>query len=353
MSNESSGVQELDARVATPAVRRWLLWVWALIFAMVLVGGITRLTGSGLSITEWRPLMGAIPPSTDAEWLEVFGKYQQSPQYRDVNHWMALGDFKRIFLWEYLHRLLGRLIGAAVLLPWLYFSWRRRLPRVLALQTLGVFALGGLQGLLGWYMVQSGLVDEPRVSHYRLAAHLLLAFATGQLVLFLALDRGSSGQRSQRMRGAHLGPIWTLLALLVVQVVYGAFMAGTHAGYYSSTFPDMNGRYLPGAFFTGSSAMRDALDSPLAIHYLHRSFAWLVLGYAIGLWVYLRRTEPRVVVGRAAFLVAAAAFVQLNLGALTVVSRVAPPWAIAHQGMAYLLVSSVVLLLHRARGSGR
>jgi cytochrome c oxidase assembly protein subunit 15 len=264
---------------------------------------------------------------------------------------MALADFKRIFFWEYLHRLLGRLVGATVLLPWLYFLWRKLLPRPLSLQIVGLFALGGLQGLLGWYMVQSGLVNEPRVSHYRLAAHLLLAFATGQLVLWLALEAARPRDPARRLGGARLVGIGGLLALLVLQVVYGAFMAGTHAGYYSSTFPDMNGRYSPAAFFTGSSPWHDALSSPLAIHYLHRSFAWLVLGYAIALCVYLRRKAPRRAVGRAALLVAIVAFVQLNLGAITVLSRVALPWAIAHQAVAYLLTSSAVVLLHRALGS--
>jgi cytochrome c oxidase assembly protein subunit 15 len=277
--------------------------------------------------------------------------YQQSPQYRDVNHWMALADFKRIFFWEYVHRVMGRLTGALVLLPWLYFVWRKRLSRALTLQTLGVFALGGLQGLLGWYMVQSGLVDEPGVSPYRLTAHLLLAFATGQLVLWLALDGRSPRRPSYRVRGAHLAMVWALLALLALQVAYGGLMAGTHAGYYASTFPDMNGGYSPRPFFTGASWWQDAFGSPLAIHYLHRCLAWLVLCYAIGLSVYLRSREARTAVRRAAVWVAATAFVQLNLGAFTVVSRVAIPWAIAHQGMAYLLVSSALVLLHRALGS--
>jgi cytochrome c oxidase assembly protein subunit 15 len=336
---------------AAPSVQRWLFAVWAAILVMVLLGGITRLTGSGLSITEWQPLMGALPPLHEADWLEVFAKYQQSPQFRQVNHAMALSDFKAIFFWEYLHRLVGRLIGAAVLVPWLYFLWRKRLARALAWKVLGVFALGGLQGLLGWYMVQSGLVDEPRVSHFRLAAHLVLAFATGQVVLWLALDARAPRAPERRVRRAFRIAICALLGLLALQVVYGAFMAGTHAGYYYSSFPDMNGRYSPAPFFTGRSVLEDAASNPSAIHYLHRALAWLLLVLAITTWVYLRRAEPRVAVGRAAALVAGIAFLQLNLGALTVVTRVALPMAVAHQGVAYLLVSSAVLLLHRALGS--
>lgn len=342
---------EATARLSAPkAVRRWLLLVWALILVMVLVGGITRLTGSGLSITEWRPLMGAIPPLTEADWLELFAKYKRSPEYRELNHWMALADFKRIFFWEYVHRLAGRLVGVAVLVPWLYFLWRKLLPPRLSLGISIALALGGLQGLLGWLMVQSGLSAEPRVSHYRLAAHLLLAFGTGQWVLWLALESTGTPRLTHRASRMRFG-VFAFLLVLGLQVVYGAFMAGTHAGYYSATFPDMNGGYSPQAFFTGRSWLHDAVASPLAIHYLHRAFGWLVLCYAIGLAVYFQRIESGAV-GRAAWLVAAAAFVQLNLGAFTVVTRVGLPWAVAHQSMAYLLASSAVLLLHRARHSG-
>jgi cytochrome c oxidase assembly protein subunit 15 len=334
-----------------PAVRRWLLCVWALVLCMVVVGGITRLTGSGLSIVEWKPVAGAIPPLTDIDWNAAFDAYKASPQFRDVNRWMALGDFKRIFLWEYAHRLLGRAIGVVVLLPWIFFWRRGRLSRALARKTAGLFVLGGLQGFLGWYMVQSGLVHEPRVSHYRLAAHLSLAFATGALVLWLALDGMFVRNPERRLAPARLAAVYGLLALFALQVVYGAFMAGTHAGYYYTTFPDLNGTFLPGPSFTGTSWLLDALNSPTAIHYLHRFLGWLVLSYTIGIWVYFRRVEPRPQLWRAAAWVAWLALVQLNLGALTVVQRVALPLAVAHQALAYLFLSSLVLLLHRSLGS--
>jgi cytochrome c oxidase assembly protein subunit 15 len=228
---------------------------------------------------------------------------------------------------------------------------RRMLPSPLAWKTFGLLGLGALQGALGWYMVKSGLIDEPRVSHYRLAAHLLLAFATGAVVLWLALDgrspgRGPAASDAPR-RHASLG--WIMIALLLLQTLYGAFMAGTRAGYYYATFPDMDGRYLPGSFFSGPSWLADALASPPAIHWLHRFLGWLTLCYAIGLWAFLRRVEPRAEVKRAAGLLAAAAFVQFNLGALTVLSRVAPALAVAHQVIAYLMLSSAVFLLYRVR----
>jgi cytochrome c oxidase assembly protein subunit 15 len=295
--------------------------------------------------------MGAIPPLTEADWLAVWSKYQHSPQYQQVNHWMALGDFKRIFFWEYVHRLLGRAIGLVVLVPWIYFVLKRRMPRALAWKTLGLFILGGLQGLLGWYMVASGLVDEPRVSHFRLAAHLLLAFATGQFTLWLALDAYVPRQPARALRGGRVWAIAGALVLLGLQVCYGAFMAGTHAGYYAASFPDMNGQYLPGAFFTGPSILADALNNPSAIHYLHRLFGWSLLAGTIGIWAYLRGVRTRAAVVSAALIVAVLTFAQFNLGALTVLQHVQLRFAIAHQALAYLLVSSAVLLLHRALGS--
>jgi cytochrome c oxidase assembly protein subunit 15 len=348
VSNQDAGSLRDPAllRPNNDAVRRWLLAIWALIMAMVVLGGITRLTGSGLSIVEWQPVAGAWPPLGEHDWQVLFDKYRASPQFREVNAWMALGDFKRIFFWEYLHRLVGRLVGVAVLLPWLYFLWRRALPRPLALKTLGLFGLGGLQGLLGWYMVQSGLWDEPRVSHFRLAAHLLLAFVTGQLVLWLALDQSVPRRSSGHARPAYLAALWAFIALLALQVVYGAFMAGTHAGYYFATFPDMHGEYLPGRFFSGDSPWRSALQSPIAIHYLHRLFGFALLSLAIGIFVFLR--DARDGVRGAAGLALALTFLQFNLGAFTVVRRMELPWAAAHQACAYLVFSSAVLLLHRA-----
>lgn len=332
---------------ADAAVRRWLFAVWALVLAMVVVGGITRLTGSGLSIVEWRPVTGILPPLSEHDWQAQFALYKSSPQFRDVNHWMSLADFKRIFFWEYVHRLLGRLIGFAVLVPFAVFALQRKLPAALMKRIAAVFVLGGLQGALGWYMVKSGLIDEPRVSHYRLAAHLLLAFTTGVLVLWIALDlRPASATAARVPRMARVAG-FGLLALILLQCMYGAFMAGTHAGYYASTFPDMNGRFAPGPFFTGPSALHDAFTSPLAIHWLHRALGWLLLGYALALFAWLRASGQAPRIRRAAGLVALAAFLQLNLGGLVVVSRVALPLAVTHQALAYLVLSSAIVLLHR------
>ncbi len=340
-------------QTASTAVRVWLWSVWASVLGMVLVGGITRLTGSGLSMVEWHPLMGALPPLDEAAWRQVFDQYKRSPQFEQVNSWMTLSDFKRIFFWEYLHRLAGRLVGLLAFLPWLYLLLRGRLSASLARRTFAAIVLGGMQGVLGWYMVQSGLVDEPRVSHFRLAAHLLLAFGVGMWVLWVTLD----ATRSRRQDALSAGPVrafvLAFIALLLLQTAYGAFMAGTRAGYYYGTFPDMAGHFGPGPFFRGESVLDDAVNSPSAIHYLHRLLGWLTFFFGIFLWFYVRRVDPRPAVRRAGAAVGALVFVQLNLGALTVIKRVAIPWAVAHQGMAYLLLSATIVLLHRAMGSGR
>jgi len=331
------------------AVRGWLLTLWALVLVMVMIGGITRLTGSGLSIVEWRPIAGILPPIGDAAWQEAFAAYQQSPQFRQQNHWMTLGDFRQIFFWEYVHRLFGRLLGFGLVLPWLYFVWRRLISAPVARRTSSVLLLGGLQGLVGWLMVKSGLANEPRVSHYRLALHLLLGVGVGQWILWLALDllapRAPQFALATGSRRAVLG----LIPLLCLQLVYGAFMAGTRAGYLSATFPDINGHYAPQAFFSSGSFWRDALDNPFSIHYLHRVLALAILTYVVALVFALRRA--RVEVRAAAYLLLAVTLGQIALGALSVVLHLPLAVAVAHQGAAYVSCSAAVLLVHAALGA--
>lgn len=342
------------------SVQRWLLCVWALVFAMVIVGGITRLTGSGLSITRWQPITGILPPLSEEAWRAELAHYQASPEFREVNAWMQLADFKRIYFWEYVHRLLGRLIGFAVLIPWLVLLARKRLSRPLVWKTAGVFVLGGLQGALGWYMVQSGLIDEPRVSHFRLAAHLLLAFLVGQLVLWLALGEGAlGGARAaadgdrDRVHRRIARATWILIAFLALQTLYGAFMAGLRAGYYYGTFPDMNGRFAPTPFFKAATLAQNLLSYPPAIHWIHRALGFAVLGGATALLIYVLRLRALPEVRRAAAWLAIAVFAQLNLGAITVLTRVRIGWAVAHQGLAYLLLSAATVLLFRALRAAR
>jgi cytochrome c oxidase assembly protein subunit 15 len=338
-------------RVTVPlghrALRGWLLWLWAAVLVMVMIGGITRLTGSGLSIVEWRPVTGLVPPLSDAAWQRAFDGYRSSPQFVHQNNWMALTDFKRIYFWEYVHRLWGRLLGFATLVPWLYFLWRRRMSREVALRTLSIVVLGGLQGAVGWLMVKSGLVDEPRVSHYRLAVHLLLGIGIGQWILWQALELHSPRQPALRATSRLRVACLFVLPLVALQVVYGAFMAGLHAGYVAATFPDMNGHYAPQVFFTGLPG-RDFFDNPMAIHWLHRALALALLIYACVLSSQVRRRSLEV--RAAAYLLLAATLGQAALGALTVVLRVPVGVAVAHQAGAYVLCSAAVLLVHAALG---
>lgn len=330
------------------AVVVWLIAVYVMVFLMVLIGGITRLTGSGLSMVEWRPLMGAIPPLSEEAWVEVFEEYKAFPQYQKVNGWMDLAAFKKIFFWEYIHRLWGRLIGVAVFVPWLYFLAKKKLTEKTKVGALIAIALGGAQGVLGWYMVKSGLVDVPAVSHFRLAAHLLLALVVSQWLLWLILDLVAPWRASAPPLPGGRSLPRALLALLYLQITYGAFVAGMRAGFMSSTFPDMNGEYLPGAFFTSASLLNDLLHSPLAIHYTHRALGTLALLSFIGAGVFLSRAtsskSDRLLAQSLIYMV----MLQFALGVITVVFSVPVPWAVAHQGGGVILLGLATALLHRA-----
>lgn len=333
-----SAVRALDP---DNAVRRWLLGLWLFVFLMVAIGGITRLTGSGLSIVEWRPVTGALPPLDDAQWHATFDAYRQSPQFRAVNPWMDLGAFKRIYFWEYVHRLVARLIGVAFLLPWLYFVATRKLRGAAVGRTAALFVLGGLQGAIGWYMVKSGLLGAPSVSHFRLAMHLLLALVVGMWSLWQALELvpARATFTLPRARLAAVG----FVALLGLQIAYGAFMAGTHAGYMYTTFPDMNGHYLPsGLLATGSLVNALAVD-PVGIHYVHRVLGFLVLGCAFWLSWSLRSCVGLRWLARA---LPVATAVQFSLGALAVVMKMPLLVAALHQLGAYVLCSIAVALCH-------
>ncbi|MFT7521143.1 MAG: cytochrome c oxidase assembly protein subunit 15, partial [Kiritimatiellia bacterium] len=330
-------------------VKIWLLTVFTMVLLMTLIGGITRLTGSGLSMVQWHPLMGAIPPIGEAAWLDVFAKYQQTPQYQQVNDWMTLADFQRIFFWEYLHRLFGRTIGIVVLVPWVVLIAMRRIDLRLGLKTLVMFVLGGLQGLLGWYMVKSGLVDAPHVSHFRLAAHLLLAFAVAQYVLWIYF--GLTPGRGQRVAGGLIVGAWSLVCLVVVQVVWGAFMAGLRAGHMSATFPQMNGQWLPGAFVDAELGwMISTVSAPMMVHWVHRAVAWILLLAFAGFAAWALRAAPYRLRFPTLVLTALVAL-QFGLGVATVMLHVPIVIAVAHQGVALLLLSSLTWWLMRARSS--
>jgi cytochrome c oxidase assembly protein subunit 15 len=312
-------------------IAAWLLLCAAMVCAIVVVGGVTRLTRSGLSIVEWQPLIGAIPPLSEAHWQELFDKYRATPEYKLVNFAMDLDGFKRIFWWEYIHRLLGRLVGLVYLLPFLWFLAKRQIERPLAWKLWGVFALGALQGGLGWLMVKSGLVDDPKVSHFRLTAHLGVALAIISAQLWIALDLLRPGT------GRHHRLAVALAALVFLMALSGAMVAGLRAGYAYNTFPLMNGHLIPPEVLMLEPWWRNFEYNMATVQLVHRAFFWLLLVLVPLAWWRSR--------GRASAHALLAAFVlQASLGISTLLLGVPVALAVAHQAGAVLFL--VVALVH-------
>jgi cytochrome c oxidase assembly protein subunit 15 len=320
-----------------------------MIFLMVLIGGATRLTESGLSITEWQPITGAVPPLDEAAWTREFERYQAIPQYRAIHAGMTLGEFKTIFLWEYAHRLWGRLIGAAFLGPFLWFLWRRSIPWSLAPKLAGIFLLGGLQGALGWYMVESGLADRIEVSQYRLAAHLAAALLIYLVTLWVALDLLPSQvigpPAPMRLRRA----IGALLALAFLTALAGAFVAGLRGGLDYNTFPLMNGYVVAPDYAQLSPWYRNAFENPVAAQFDHRVLAELTWLAAAALWLYARRLGLARPLLRALDSVLLIATLQAALGIATLLLAVPIAVALLHQAGALLLLTALLVARHRAR----
>ncbi|HWD58499.1 MAG TPA: COX15/CtaA family protein [Stellaceae bacterium] len=349
------------ARRDTRPVAIWLLVCCAMIFAMVVIGGITRLTWSGLSITEWRPVTGIVPPLSAADWQGEFAKYQQTSQYRLLNAGMSLGDFKTIFLWEYLHRLWGRLIGFVYLLPFLYFLARGRIPRRLAWPLAGIFALGLAQGGLGWYMVESGLANRIEVSQYRLTAHLVLALVIYAATLWTALGllSGPRPSRPHQTQNAGETPAvqiggWrrgaeAVLALVSLTIVAGGFTAGLNAGLIYNTFPLMGGSFVPGDYAALSPFLRNWFENAAAVQFDHRLLAMTTVSAAVLLWLAGQLVSLPRPVRLALHALGLAALVQLSLGISTLLLAVPIPLAAAHQAGAVLLLTAAIVLRQRLR----
>jgi cytochrome c oxidase assembly protein subunit 15 len=330
------------------SVRAWVVSLCALIVLMVAVGGITRLTGSGLSIVDWKPLMGAIPPLNDAEWNDVYTRYQNSPQGQTLNAGMSLEQFKDIFFWEYIHRLLGRLIGAAFFFPWLFFLVCGKLKGALAKRLLVAFFLGGLQGALGWYMVKSGLVNQPYVSHIRLAAHLTLALLVLCYLYWVLLVESGAQTRAKVSRAIKFA-VTGALALLSLQIVYGAFVAGTKAGYAYPTFPKMHDHWLPPEAFQYGSIALDLIESSAMVQFVHRTLGWTLLLSLIGLRFWVGREKPSL--KSSMNWVLGLVVAQFCLGIATVLFHVPITIAVAHQICACFLLLSLVRVNYLARFS--
>ncbi|MBV9016404.1 MAG: COX15/CtaA family protein [Alphaproteobacteria bacterium] len=339
---------ERDSRAAAPTLRPvavWLLGCCAMIFAMVVIGGITRLTLSGLSITEWQPVTGILPPLSGADWAAEFEKYRQIPQYRLMNTGMSLADFQTIFWWEYVHRLWGRLIGVAYLLPFLYFLARGRIPRRLAWPLAGLFGLGAAQGALGWYMVESGLADRVDVSQYRLVAHLVLALAIYATTLWIALGllfKPESAATAPRWRRAGEA----LIALVALTIAAGGFTAGLHAGLTYNTFPLMDGRFVPAGYDQLQPFVRNWFENVAAVQFDHRLLAMTTAGAIVLLWLAGRRAALPDRGRLALHALLAATAVQFLLGISTLLLVVPIPLAAAHQAGAVLLLTAAIVFRH-------
>ena len=348
LASTRQGVAERSTR----PVAIWLLACCAMIFAMVVIGGITRLTWSGLSITEWQPVTGAVPPLSAADWQAEFAKYQQTPQYRLLNAGMSLADFKTIYLWEYVHRLWGRLIGFVYLLPFLYFLARGRIPRCLTWPLAGIFALGAAQGALGWWMVKSGLADRIEVSQYRLTAHLALALVIYAATLWTAL--GLLAPTPLADSGSHGGVPWrraaeAILCLVGLTIVAGGFVAGLNAGLIYNTFPLMDGRIVPADYAQLSPLVRNWFENVAAVQFDHRLLAETTVVSVIALWLAGRRAALPAPARHALHTLLAIALLQLSLGISTLLLVVPIPLAAAHQAGAVLLLTAALVLRHRLR----
>jgi cytochrome c oxidase assembly protein subunit 15 len=339
-----TGATRADER----AIGRWLaLWA-AMTGILVLIGGATRLTESGLSITEWQPFTGIIPPIGDTQWTAEFTKYQQIPQYQLLNHAMSLAEFKTIFLWEYIHRLWGRLLGVVLVLIWVVN--RRRITKNIWPRLLGLLVLLGLQGALGWWMVMSGLSVRTSVSQYRLAAHLLTALALYAFTVWTAAELIEP--RGMRARGADKKMSASILALALfvpLTAASGAFVAGLHAGKIYNTFPMMGAGMIPPEYGQLEPYWRNFFENPAAVQFNHRLIATTTFILAICVWFFARASANARVV-RASRWVLAAALLQVTLGISTLLASVPVPLGIAHQAGAVLLLTASLLALH-ANGS--
>lgn len=339
------------------AIIIWLLTGCLLIAAMVVIGGITRLTGSGLSITEWKLIHGTIPPLNEKEWMEEFDSYKAIPQYKLLNYNFSLDDFKQIYFWEYFHRLLGRFIGIVFLFPFLFFWIKKQFSKSMMKKMLLLFCLGGLQGFLGWFMVKSGLSERTSVSHYRLAIHLVSAFITFGATFYVALDFIFPMRRSYDIHLKKLYKLsWITMSVLLLQIVYGAFVAGLKAGRIFNSFPKMDDDWISASVFMSiqKSGMIAFADAMPVIQFVHRYVAYAVVIMFLILYVTTKKMNTARLgkllypeVEKTLWLLPFLVLVQFLLGVFTLLYGV-PVWlGVVHQAMAFLLFGMMVFIIHR------
>ncbi len=318
----------------------WLIFCSAVVFGMIMLGGATRLTHSGLSMVEWKPLVGIIPPLSEAEWINVFEKYKQFPEYQKINLGMDLEGFKSIFMYEYLHRVLGRLIGVFFFVPFVYFAIRGRIRKGLMPKLVIMFFLGGLQGLLGWYMVKSGLVNDPHVSQYRLTAHLGAAVLIYGYMLWVAFDLLLPADREHNQRAAKYAP-WSLalVGLVYLMILSGGLVAGTRAGLAYSTWPLMGSSFIPTGLYSNWLAIFEDITT---IQFNHRMFAYLLLVLISSFCWQVYKSRVSVESTRGAALLMIALLVQVVLGITTLLLHVPVVVAVAHQGGAVVTFTAAL-----------
>ena len=323
----------------TPIVY-WLLTCCLLVFTIVIVGAITRLTDSGLSMVEWRPLLGVLPPVNEEEWNRVYELYKASPEFEKKHFWMNLHDFKQIFFWEWFHRLLGRTIGLVYALPLLFFATTKQIPKGYGLKFLGLLALGGSQGLMGWYMVKSGLVDDPYVSHYRLAAHLGLAFLLFSLLLWCALSIRAKYETTSKALRRHT---WAVLSILILTIFWGAYVAGLDAGLiYNESFPKMGGSWLPPDINQLEPFLLNFLETPSGVQFTHRWLAIITVLATLSLCIHAYKKDIHHWSNYALGIVV---LMQFALGLLTLFTKVHLPIAVLHQSGALILLGLMIVNL--------
>ena len=330
----------------------WLLVCCAAIFAMIILGGVTRLTGSGLSMVQWEPIMGVLPPLSQAAWEETFLLYQQFPEYQLKNFAMSLGEFKSIFWFEYGHRLLGRSIGIIFLLPFLFFLVKGQINRALTPKLIAMFVLGGLQGLMGWYMVKSGLVNDPHVSQYRLTAHLALAIVIYAYMFWVALDLlYPNVDDSVKNANRKLGQLSLIITVIIfITALSGGFVAGTRAGFAFNTFPLMDGRLIPVGLFELSPAWRNFFENIVTVQFDHRVLATLLFLLIPAFWQVARQSQQESHITTGLHLLLAALALQLTLGITTLLLIVPVALAAAHQAGAIILLTASLFVSHQLRG---
>ena len=319
-------------------ISNWLFFTAFMVLAMAVIGAVTRLTESGLSMVEWRPLIGALPPLSEEEWARVFALYQETPEFQKKNAGMELAEFKNIFFWEWFHRLWGRLIGVIYALPLFYFWRSKKIPKGFGRKLIIGLILGGLQGLMGWYMVKSGLIDRPSVSHFRLAAHLSLAVIIFSYLLWLAFDlRGNKAKNASCCRSSSYSILrhgWVTFALIALTIIWGAFVAGLDAGLVYNTWPMMGPHWIPPELTSWINILHD----PVSVQFIHR---WIAIITALFALTFACRIRSFPLVG--------IAFLQPGLGIITLLSQVSIPLAAMHQAGAFIFIGVLIHSLHGLR----